>query len=586
VRARGAQILVVGRALAAVAALFAPAPALAQALERHPAPSLPLAPAPQLKAPAPSASDDATPLGPNLEAVVLIGAADSLPPSQGPAGIDASRLAAADRRPVERALAGYLGRPLSRKLISEVEAAVVRAYRRAGRPLVSVSAPPQEVSAGRLTLRVIAFRLGGKAAAGASQRLNAAALAGVRAAVGQPIDAPKLEEDLAWLNRSPFHQVTAVFSPGAELGETDLSLHVAATKPWRIQAGYANDGTPSSGIGRWLLSAEVGDLGVPGSLVSYQLTSSDDFWVAHRQAFGDAGHPQYLSHSLSIDAPIAPRTDLELSGDFIESRTTAQAGLFATGDETAEGSALIETALSNFTTLPGNLAFGVESRWQRTDTFFDAVPIRRGAAAVDQAVLGWRWAGEAAGGPQTLSLFLRLSPGGLSAQNGDAAFAAASQGRVKTSDYAYADFAYSGALPLPGGWRYEPSLSVQLADQPLLDTEQMALGGEGAARTYVYDDGAFDSGVVFRSELHAPPVAWTAATAADTMNLGPFLFADAARGSDLGHGPSAQAASLGGGFDLGVRSLSGRLAAGWSLLDGPFTRAGAFKFLAQLRAAF
>jgi len=179
------------------------------------------------------------------------------------------------------------------------------------------------------------------------------------------------------------------------------------------------------------------------------------------------------------------------------------------------------------------------------------------------------------------------SPGGLLGQNNDAAFTLFSEGRARSADYAYADLDYKVALTLPAGWRYLASVRLQAADRPLVDTEQIAVGAEGGARTYVYDDGSFDSGAVWRSELHAPVFAVLPPARGFGATLGPFAFADLAHVWDLDSGPSLTAASVGGGFDVSAGGrLGGRIAAGWSLTNAVVTHAGDFKLLAEARVAF
>jgi hemolysin activation/secretion protein len=150
---------------------------------------------------------------------------------------------------------------------------IVAQYRRAGRPFVAVKLPPQDITAGVLQLRVVEFRLGRKSASGASAAVDKSVVDGVRLAPGEAIDAPTLQQDLDWLNHSPFRSVAAVFAPGDATGVTDLDLQVKSEKPWQVYAGYANSGTPSDGLDRWMLGGDVGDLLKPGSLLSFQMTT-------------------------------------------------------------------------------------------------------------------------------------------------------------------------------------------------------------------------------------------------------------------------------------------------------------------------
>lgn len=555
------------------------------ALERHPVP-LPAPRTPPSIGPAPPPTDeDSRPLGATLEAMILLGAEDAADTAAPAGGVDASRLEARDRVDLRRRLTPFLAQPLSRKLISRVQVAIVRHYRRVGRPFVAVSLPPQEITGGVLRVRVVEFRLGGKTVIGASPRVARSVTGGVRARIGQPIDAVTLEQDLDWLNRSPFRQVSAAFTPGAALAETDLRLEVRSIRPWQVTAGYSNAGTRSSGYDRWFVGGQAGDILVPGSLVAYQVTASGDFWFANREPFGAVADPRYVSHSLVIAAPLAPRQDLTFSADYIQSRTDSQD--FTVRARTVEFTATYRTALSNLVLLPGDLSLGVEARDQQTDTDFGGVRVLRGGAQVGQLVVGWSDAWAAEGARQSLTVTGHISPGDLTSRNSDAAFQAFTSGRVGQASYAYVDLSYGADVSLAAPWRYVAAINARIADRPLIDTEQFAVGGEGGSRTYVYDDQSFDSGAVWRNELRGPIVTAPQGRFTPAISTAPYLFLDGAYAWDLHGGPHQFAGSTGLGLDwsLGAR-LSGGLAGGWSLADAAFTRAGQFKLMAKARLTF
>ncbi|MFX5085227.1 POTRA domain-containing protein, partial [Acinetobacter baumannii] len=78
----------------------------------------------------------------------------------GRIGIGGAETDQALRDDLRAALSGFIGQPLSMALIADAQAAIAGVYREASHPFVSVSIPPQEVTAGTLTLRVIEFALG------------------------------------------------------------------------------------------------------------------------------------------------------------------------------------------------------------------------------------------------------------------------------------------------------------------------------------------------------------------------------------------------------------------------------------------
>ena len=370
-------------------------------------------------------SDDATPLGVNVQAIVLIGENAGAKPASGVKGVDVSQVSGLDAAALREQLTPFVDRPLSRKLIAEVQAAVAAAYREAGRPFVSVTLPPQEVSSGVLQLRVIVFKVAGIKVTGAAA--DSYPPSRIRLVPGQEIDARKLETDLDWANRNPFRQVEAVFGPGKDLGLTDVNIQVTDRKPWQVYAGYANSGTRLTDRNRYY----VGASGAPSADVfaSYQLTGSGNFW-ADDGLFSRPDDAKYVSQAGRVLTPLGLRTSLEVVGDHVLTNERPN-NLFRIKTQTSQASAIVRTALSGL--LPsavGDLLGGVELKHQLRTTIFDGTPVAEGSADVAQLVVGWngRWSDNL--GTNTLDVRFKSNPGGILTGNNSLAWSAFTNGRV------------------------------------------------------------------------------------------------------------------------------------------------------------
>src|SRR5262249_44709048 len=132
----------------------------ALAIERNPPPQPGIA-AQTLSPPNAGASDtDSTPFGPQLRRIVLLGANDGGSLTSGGAEIQPRRGSLLDNAPFAERLRPFLGQPISRRLIAEIETVVAEYQREAGYPFVSISTPPQEISSGVVEFRVIEFHTG------------------------------------------------------------------------------------------------------------------------------------------------------------------------------------------------------------------------------------------------------------------------------------------------------------------------------------------------------------------------------------------------------------------------------------------
>ena len=563
--------------MACVTAIAPDGIAQAQVVERN------LPPEPPRRAPAIKIgtddllkSDDATPLGVNVKAIVLIDGAKQL---GGVKGVDVSQVSGLDAAALREQLTPFVDRPLSRKLIAEVQAAVAAAYREAGRPFVSVTLPPQEVSSGVLQLRVILFKVAGIKVTGAAAESYPPSR--IRLVPGQEIDARKVETDLDWANRNPFRQVEAVFGPGKDLGLTDVNIQVTDRKPWQVYAGYANSGTLLTDRNRYY----VGASGAPSAdiVASYQLTGSGNFW-GDDGLFNRPDDAKYVSEAGRLLTPLGLRTSLEVVGDHVLTNERPN-NLFRIKTQTSQASAIVRTALSDL--LPpavGDLLGGVELKHQLRTTIFDGTPVAEGSADVAQLVVGWngRWSDNL--GTNTLDVRFKSNPGGILSGNNSLAWSAFTNGRVTDVQTNLITLEFGRVTPLPKGLSLKSEVSVLASSKPLPDTERIGLGGIHAVRGYVTEDGAVDQAVILRNSLYVsmPSMpSWMPGT------LAPFLLADVGWGRDLFSRRDSTLSSVGAGLDFAAgTNFNSKLLAARAMTDGLHTPAGSWRVSLQASVSY
>jgi hemolysin activation/secretion protein len=558
--------------------------ASAQPIERHLPPAVQPEPQTIVAPNAVPADQDDTPIGPQLRSIVLIGTQDPLV-ADSQQEIDTSRVARLNDESGRALLRPFVGRPLSRKLIAEIEAAIAGYYRGKGFPFVSLSTPPQTIGSGILQIRVIEFHDEAVTVSGTGEKDARHIRAGVRLQPNGAIDTRALSADLDWLNRYPFRRVEAVFSPGTSLGATDLQLRVTPTKPWEVYAGYVSSGSPSTGWNRYLLGGELGGALGFGSLLSYQFTVSDDFFVHDGKLFGNASHPRYVSHAVRASLPIAPRQEIEFSFDHVEDNQKVDP--FAVRQLVDELSAGYRTSLSNIGALPGDLSVGIEAKRERRKTFFAGVNVLDLEVEVDQLYANWSWAESDRHGRSNLDITLHDSPGGIGNHNNSTEFALFSNGRVASDRYAYINLSFTRLTRLADGWGASNSLYVQYSARPLPETEQGGVGGIDLVRGYSLDDGAYDNVIVSRNEIRAPSFTLVGRGTNLHDQLATFLFLDLGYGTSRGLTQDAALASLGIGADyqLGTH-LTANVTVARALSGGIETRAGDWRVQGRATLVF
>lgn len=565
-----------------------PLPAFAQSvLERN----LPAATAPGPAAVSVGEADygqgDDTPLGVTVAGVRLIGQ-DEAVPTHPQRDVSIGSVPGIDPKTAAAALSPYVGQPLTRALIVRMQRELAGVWRQSGFPFVSVTVPPQEITSGVLTLRVVEFHAGRVLVEGAALERS---LAGhVRLVPGERIDARALEEDLDWLNRTPYRRAAGSFAPGDATGASDFTLKVTRDKPWSVFAGYANTGSEATGRDRWTLGAggwipELNDM-----TVSYRFTRSGEAWHGGNLGSLDVSRPGYLSHAARFELPTGARQALSIAPNFVETNELVGGTPFSFNNRTLELPILYRSAVSNL--LPGrywgDVYVGIEPKWVKRTTAFDGIDVASGRAGLFNIVLGWAGSFSDPYGNMVIDARIKANPGGVVGGNNGADWMAFTGGRVTDVTYLTGGIDVTRTTDLPGGFLWVSQLSGLLAGQALPDTERLGLGGFYAVRGYDNADGATDAGLVWRNELRLPttsPLAKAGAGLSDSAS--PFAFVDFGHGYDFAARDHTTLASTGIGLDYAIgRYLSASMSGAVALNDAGKTLSGDWSFTASIRIAY
>lgn len=530
-------------------------------------------------------STDTRPLGVNLRSVRLIGRDEQAAkrPS-GPSAVTIGAIgvgnnatgAGVPEADLRAALAPFIGKPLSMALIAQAQAKIAGVYKAAGYPFVSVTIPPQEVTSGALSLRVVEFGFGKVLARGVEGAEADRVTAQMRAAQGERIEADRVNEDLRWLNRYPYRRVEGVFSPGDALGHSDITLDITPQKPWQVFAGYSNTGNEETDKNRIFFGTAFGLPFLNDGYASWQTTGSPDLFESFDRLFSPDDRAQYLSHSGRIVLPTFARQAIEISPSFVATRQTQDevGGTFTFDNDVFELPIYYRSAVSNL--LPGaylgDISFGVDFKTMKRTTFFSDTEIGSSRAEVFQFGLGWDDTFTDRLGSTSISLMAKANPGGVLSDNTDRDWSAYSNGRVTDVSYAYLNGTLTRDTALGAGFSLNNELSFQIAGQALPDTEQMSLGGLYAVRGYGLEGVSADSGIVLRNELRLPAIVLPGELGAKGVSgagaFTPFTFLDGGIGRDRGTSHTARLAGIGAGIGYQyATNVSMNLTAGVALTD-------------------
>ncbi|MGI4799788.1 MAG: ShlB/FhaC/HecB family hemolysin secretion/activation protein [Janthinobacterium lividum] len=467
-------------------------PAMAQAYDRV-APKLPVPDEVPTLVPPPLpmvSNSSAAPVVPSLNGVVFVGGMDAVA-TVGAAlpsgGIDVTAVAELDDARFKAQIAPFFGKPLSLADLDRIRAFALSWLRAHGRPFADVTAPPQNVAGGVVRIVVTQYRLGRITVEGA--RHFSPALIKRRSGLepGQTLALASLQRDLARLNQNPFLTVDAIFKPGVNPGETEITLGARDRLPLRVYAGYDNLGVRSLGVGEYNLGINWGNVFGTGGILSYQFTRT----ISGR----------YTSHSLSDVVPLASGDQLLIFGSYASSRPRLPE-IFNDVGHSGQASIRYVHRFDGGGRLTQDVQVGYDFKTTDNNLEFAGFQVFGTRAEVNQFPIVYDGTLTDRLGQTAVQNILVLSPGGLTGDNTTTALAALVPGA--RARYAYDRLLVTRTTRLPAGLASITRATGQIATHNLPNSEQLGGGGVGSVRGYFADTALGSTGVLASQEVRLP----------------------------------------------------------------------------------
>ena len=478
------------------------------------------------------------------------------------------------RLDVESAVYPFLGPYRTQEDVEQARAALEQSYHDHGFQTVIVQVPPQQVSGGIITLQVVPQTVGRLRVHGSRYfSIDEIKREAPSLEEGQSPNFSQVTRDLAVLNNTPDRQITPTVRAGEIPGTVDVDLNVKDTFPLHgsleVNNRYSADTTP---------------LRVNGS-VSY-----DNLWqLEHSIGFSfqvspeDPNQVQVFSADYIARIPDVSWLTFMLQGTSQNSNVNTLGGIGVAGTgQVIGGRAVIQ--------LPGekgfyhSLSLGVDYKHFSQDVLIagtqSVTPVTYYPLS---AAYSSTWAGK--GHETTFNGSINLAIRELGSD--DAQF---DQNRHDaTGNFFYFRGDLSHTSELPEGFQLFGKLQGQVADQPLVNSEQFSGGGLGTVRGYLESEELGDNGVFGTVEARTPSLGDFLGKEVDEWRF--YLFAE---GGELGIYdplPEQQSvfhlASVGVGTRLRlIDHLNGSFDMGLPLFDGPNTSRLSPRFTFRLWADF
>lgn len=462
----------------------------------------------------------------------------------------------------------YLGREIAVAEIFELARALTATYRGAGYILSQVIVPPQSLADGVLTLRVIEGYIATVRIEGDSDARRTLAALGEKIMASRPLQAGVLERYLLIANELPGIQVRSVLAPSQQPGAADLILLVS---PKRVEGYVSLDNYGSRYLGPAQLSASVAVNRIAGDDQLRVLATAAG---ESEMGYGELAYSRVLtSEGLRLGASASTthtRPGATLEPFEIRGRADTAGVSLAYPFVRTRNSSLIGRALFDYRDIDTDIlgARVIEDRIRA---------LRLG--------LGWLQL-DRFDGQNTLYVEFSQGLGGTQADDPLKSRAGADGEFRKTT------FDYERFQPLGANFGVTLGLGGQWTDEPLLSSEQFALGGRRFGRAYEPAEIVGDRALAARIE---PAYFGRGAGALQSWQLYGFWDGGTVWYRDdpvSGQRPAQSLASAGFGTRLFAgRTLSATLEAAWPLTrpvasSVPYGEGSSVRILGSIVARF
>ena len=408
---------------------------------------------------------------------------------------------------VYQELQKFLGKPFSSATMQQLTRVITAWYTAKNRPFVAVDFPEQDVSNGIVQAVVTEYRMGGVRVIGNDWFGAGLARDQISLQRGDVIDTSLLNDDLTWLNQNTYRQVKIVADKSQIEGEMDLELQETDRFPFHIFTGFNNGGVPAIGRDQWSAGIEWANAFFLGQDLSYQFTSSDDFWLQPQNVPVGEGSASFQGHQVSYTIPLPWRDRLVFFGDYDELRP--RLGKFFTQLGISwQASMRYVLELPSLPNLTEEAQIGYDFKRSNNNLAFGGAAISASSTEIDQFPVTYNAAIEDGWGRTILFDEFVYSPGGLTGDNTDKAFqpSQTSSGVMYAhANYIYGDIDATRVTRLPFDATSILKAQVQLANSNLLSSEQLGAGGVESVRGYDERTANGSDGLLLSSEFRSPP---------------------------------------------------------------------------------
>ena len=393
---------------------------------------------------------------------------------------------------LESKLESFLELDLTQDRLDRIKETVIALYEKASRPIVSVFFPQQNLTSGYLQMRVVEGSLNDYQFCGQKYSSPSRLKKMIGIEPGDPIDIDQVASGLAWWNRNPFRYTNAIFSPGDSFGTTNMELVTKDAIPVRPFAGADNTGNTETGYDRLFCGIQIGSIFGFDQIFNYQYTVSTDW-------------SHFWAHTASYSLPVAKQHQLFFFGGYSQLKARLSSGEMDNEGRLTQVSGRYQFILNPlYGPFLHEFHFGYDFKKTNSSIFFGDFTVSSTAPEINQFMMGYYLDYKASRYLVSFNAEIFASPFQITADQSNADFQMLRPYAINKYIYGRTRLSYTQFLP------HEFSIALvgmgQLANQNLLPSEQIGLGGYATVRGYTEREVNGDSGTMLSGELRMPPL--------------------------------------------------------------------------------
>lgn len=398
-----------------------------------------------------------------------------------------------DSKTIELALYPFLG---AARLLSTIESAadnLEAAYKSAGYGAVYVDIPEQDITDGRVTLKVVEATLSRYKVSGSRYH----SIARIKSFLpslqqGEAVHIPSLREDINTINKQSANlRITPVLRPGKAPATMEMDLRVKDKLPVAIGLDFNNYNSLNTTRSRFAASLGYENLWLKNHSASLQWQTTPE----------DSEEVKVLAATYIL--PIFGDSRLAVYGVKSDSLVSAVSDVEVVGAGNILGVRLVQP-LASVRRFLHTLSLGFDFK------DFDQSVVLLGADEVATPIQYTSFVGVynatmlRAKSSTKLGVSLAMGLRSLIDEDAEEEF------RVKrfraSPSFKHLQFSIKREDRLPREWLLNSRVKAQVADTPLISNEQFSIGGSKSVRGYFESQSLMDNGVASSVELESPSV--------------------------------------------------------------------------------